>query len=251
MVYDPADAGHLYASYYNMGIWRLRAGNWVDISPQAPKNEKESVWMVYITMDPGDQNTAFTGSARVWRTKNDGQNWTAVSPDLDGSSISAIEIAPADSKRIYVGTENGGFFRSLDGGQTWSANLSSATLPGHTITRIDSTAKLGADWLFATISNFGHSHVFRSKDGGKTWEDVDKGQLPDVPHHAVVIRPDAPNTVYVGNDAGVFVSNNSGDTWINMIGNLPNAMVVDLVVQEKDSTLSAATYGRSLWRPRI
>jgi photosystem II stability/assembly factor-like uncharacterized protein len=251
MVYDPADAGHLYASYYNMGIWRLRDSKWIDISPPAPKSEAESVWMVYITMDPRDQNTVFTGSTRVWRTKNDGKNWTAVSPDLDGSSISAIEIAPADSKRIYVGTEYGGFFRSLDGGQTWSANLSSATLPGHTITRIDSTAKLGADWLFVTIANFGHSHVFRSKDGGKTWEDVDKGQLPDVPHHAVVIRPDAPNTVYVGNDAGVFVSNDSGDTWMNMIGNLPNAMVVDLVLQEKDSTLSAATYGRSLWRTRI
>jgi photosystem II stability/assembly factor-like uncharacterized protein len=251
MIYDPADAGHLYASYYNMGIWRWRDGKWVDVSPPAPTNEAGSVWMVYITMDPRDQNTVFTGSTRVWRTKNDGKNWTAVSPVLDGSPISAIEIAPADSKRIYVGTENGGFFRSLDGGKTWSANLSSAILPGHTITRIDSTAKLGADWLFVTIANFGHSHLFRSKDGGKTWEDMDKGRLPNVPHHAIVIRPDAPKTVYVGNDAGVFVSQDSGDTWMNMTGNLPNAMVVDLVFQEKDSTLSAATYGRSLWRTRI
>ena len=40
-------------------------------------------------------------------------------------------------------------------------------------------------------------------------------------------------------------------TWMNMTGNLPNAMVVDLVLQTKDSTLSAATYGRSLWRTRI
>ena len=251
MVYDPKDAGHLYASYYNMGIWRFRNGKWVDISPPAPKSEANSVWMVYITMDPHDQNTVFTGSTRVWRTKDDGKNWRPVSPVLDGSAISAIEIAPADSKRIYVGTENGGFFRSLDGGETWSANLSSAALPGYTITRIDSTAKLGADWLFVTVANFDHSHLFRSKDGGKTWEEVDKGQLPNVPHHAVVIRPDAPKTVYVGNDAGVFVSQDSGDTWMNMTANLPNAMVVDLVLQEKDSTLSAATYGRSLWRTRI
>src|ERR1700730_3920849 len=42
-------------------------------------------------------------------------------------------------------------------------------------------------------------------------------------------------------DAGVFVSQDSGDIWMNMTGNLPNAMVVDLVLQEKDSTLSAAT----------
>ena len=251
MVYDPADATHLYASYYNMGIQRWRNGRSRDVSPQAPKHEAESVWMVYITMDPEDPKTVFTGSTRVWRTKNDGKKWRAVSPVLDGSSITAIEIAAADSKRIYVGTENGGFFRSLDGGKTWGANLASATLPGHSITRIDSSAKLGAEFLFVTIANFGHSHVFCSRDGGKSWEDVDKGQLPDVPHHAVVIRPDDPKTLYVANDAGVFVSHDSGSTWMNMTRNLPNVMVVDLVLHEKDRTLSAATYGRSLWRTRI
>ena len=251
MIYDPADELHFYASYYNMGIWRWRDGRGRDVSPPARKGEADSVWMVYVAMDPEDPNTVFTGSTRVWRTKNDGKKWRAVSPILDGSTISAIEIAPADSKRVYVGTENGGFFRSLDGGNTWSANLAGATLPGHTITRIDSTSKLGADFLFITIANFGHSHVFCSRDGGKTWEDVDKGRLPNVPHHAVVIRPDEPKTVYVGNDAGVFVSRDSGNTWMNMTRNLPNVIVVDLVLQEKDGTLSAATYGRSIWLTRI
>ena len=251
MIYDPADATHFYASYYNMAIHRWRNGRSRDVSPPARKDEAESVWMVYVTMDCQNPDTVFTGSTRVWRTKNDGKKWRAVSPILDGSVISAIEVAPADSKRIYVGTENGGFFRSLDGGETWSANLAGAALPGHTITRIDSTAKLGADFVFITIANFDHSHVFRSRDGGKTWEDADNGQLPDVPHHAVVIRPNGPETVYVGNDAGVFVSHDSGGTWENLTGNLPNVMIVDLVLQEKDATLSAATYGRSLWRTPI
>jgi photosystem II stability/assembly factor-like uncharacterized protein len=251
MIYDPGDAMHFYASYYNMGIYRWRNGRKRNVSPPVPKDEADSVWMVYVTMDPQDPDTVFTGSTRVWRTKNDGKKWRAVSPVLDDSPISAIEVAPADSERIYVGTENGGFFRSLNGGKTWSANLASATLPGHTITRIVSTAKLGADFLFVTVANFDHSHVFCSRDGGKTWEDVDKGQLPNVPHHAIVIRPDKPETVYVGNDAGVFVSHDSGSTWENMTRNLPNVMVVDLVLHDKDGTLSAATYGRSLWRTRI
>ena len=250
IVYDPADASHLYASLYNMGIWRWRNGQPSDVSPPVSRDEANSVWMVYITMDPRDPNTVFTGSTRVWRTKDDGKTWSPVSDVLDGGAISAIEIAPADSKRIYIGTENGGFYRSLDGGDTWSANLAGATLPGYAISRIDSTAKLGADVLFATVANFGQSHVFSSRDGGKTWEDMDRGQLPDVPHHVVVIRPDDPKTVYVGNDAGVFVSH-SGKTWMNMTGNLPNVMIVDLVLQQRDSTLSAATYGRSLWRTRI
>ena len=207
--------------------------------------------MAYITMDPENARTVFTGTKRVWRTQNAGASWKAVSPVLDDSAISAIEVSPADSNRIYVGTENGGFFRSIDGGKNWSANISGSTLPGHKITRIDSTAKLGPDFVLVTLAHFGHSHLFRSFDGGKTWDDIDRGRLPDVPHHAVVIRPDAPKTVYVANDAGVFVSPDTGRTWMNMTANLPNVMIVDLVLHEKDRTLSAATYGRSLWRTRL
>jgi photosystem II stability/assembly factor-like uncharacterized protein len=251
MIYDPADVGHMYASYYNMGIWRRRAGHWRDVSPPAHKAETDSIWMAYITMDPADSKTVFTGSTRVWRTKTDARSWAPVSPVLDGGAVSAIEVAESDSKRIYVGTENGGFFRSLDGGDSWSANLSGATLPGHIITRIDTTKRLGAKILYATVGNFGHSHVFRSTDGGANWEDMDQGRLPDVPHHAVLIRPDLPSTIYVGNDAGVFASIDSGTTWLNLTGNLPNAMVVDLVFQQKDGTLHAATYGRSLWRLKV
>ena len=40
-------------------------------------------------------------------------------------------------------------------------------------------------------------------------------------------------------------------TWSNLSKNLPNAMIVDLVYHEKDGTLSAATYGRSIWRMKI
>ncbi|MGB8510075.1 MAG: hypothetical protein WCD76_16975 [Pyrinomonadaceae bacterium] len=250
LVFDPKNAGHVYASYYNLNIFRFRGGTSADVSPPATKSEKASVWMAFITMDPSNSNTVFTGSFRVWRTKNDGTNWTAVSPPLDGSSISAIEVAAANPQRIYVGTENGGFFRSLNGGDAWSPNLSGATLPGHTITRLVTHPK-DANLLYVTVANFGHSHVFRSRDGGTTWEDVDRGQLPDVPHHVALIRPDEPDNVYVGNDAGVYIFHSLDGTWTNLTKNLPNAMVIDMVYHVKDGTLSAATYGRSIWRIRL
>ncbi len=250
LVFDPKNAGHVYASYYNLNIFRFRGGMSADVSPPASEDEKNSVWMAFITIDPTNANTIFTGSTRVWRTKDDGANWMPVSPVLDGSPITAIEIAPANAQRIYIGTENGGFFRSLNGGNSWSPNLSGATLPGHTITRLTAHPQ-NVNLLFATVANFGHAHVFRSQDGGSTWADVDKGQLPDVPHHVALIRPDELNKVYVGNDAGVFVLDNQSGTWANLTKNLPNAMVIDLVYHGKDGTLSAATYGRSIWRIRL
>jgi hypothetical protein len=72
-----------------------------------------------------------------------------------------------------------------------------------------------------------------------------------VPHHALLIRPEEPNSLYVGNDAGVFVLDMVAGTWMNLTKNLPNAMVIDLVYHVNDSALFAATYGRSIWRLKV
>jgi photosystem II stability/assembly factor-like uncharacterized protein len=251
MVFDPKNSNHLYASYYNMNIYRWLPGQSpADVSPPEDHQEKTSVWMVYITLDPSNARRVFVGSNRVWLTQNDGATWKAVSDNLDDSTISAIEVAPADPTRVYVGTENGGIFCSLDGGKTWSPNIASTTLPGRIITRIE-TSPTRAGLVFAVVGGFGHSHVFRSDDGGITWRDSDNGQLPDVPHHAAVIPPVSPNTLYVSSDAGVFVSPDLGKTWSNFTLNLPNTMVVDLVYQQSDKTLHAATYGRSIYRIQL
>ena len=250
MVFDPTRANYLYASYYNMNIYRFSPAGWKDVSPPAESDEQASVWMVYITLDPNRASTVFTGSNRVWRSRNSGGTWLPISDPLDGSPITAIEVAPANSARIYVGTENGGFFRSLDGGKTWSGNLAGPEMPGILITRIESHPH-NADEIFLTLANFGNSHLFCSDDAGASWRDLDQGQLPDVPHHAVVIPPDDPQTIFVGNDAGVFASPDLGATWRSMKGNLPNSMIVDLVYHLGEGTLTAATYGRSLWRLKV
>jgi photosystem II stability/assembly factor-like uncharacterized protein len=250
MVYHPTNANQIYASYYNMNIYRFRGQAFKDVSPPAPDAEKEKVWMVQITLDQNNPSTVFVGSTRVWRSKDDGASWKAISNVLDSSPISALEVAPADSQRIYVGTENGGFFRSLDGGATWSPNMAGAELPSVTITRLE-TSPVNADVLFATAANFGNSHVFRSDDGGANWHDVDRGRLPDVPHHAVVVSPDEPRTVYVSSDAGIHVSRDLGGTWNSLKRNLPNTMCVDLVYNQGAGTLTTATYGRSLWRLKV
>ena len=251
-IFDPGDAGHVFTSAYNLLIQRYHGldDDPVDVSPPASESEQNSIWMCFIAMDPADSKTLLTGSTRVWRTTNDADTWAPVSPNLDGSAISAIEIAAADRKRIYVGTENGGLFRSTNGGNSWSPNISSSILPGHTITRLESHPN-DANLLYAAVANFGHPHIFRSRDGGDTWEDVDKGQLPDVPHHVLTIRPDDLKKVYVGNDAGVFVLNTTTGVWANLTKNLPNATVIDLVYHEKGGALFAATYGRSIWRLKL
>jgi photosystem II stability/assembly factor-like uncharacterized protein len=248
MVFDPKDSSHFYASYYNFNVFRWKGGNPKEVTPKkVDDDEHDSVWMVYILMDPNDSNTVYTASTRVWKTANDGASWKPVSPVLDAAPVTSIEVAQANSKFIYVGTEKGGFFRSLDGGVTWSGNLASSILPGMIITRIETHPK-NAKTVYVTVGGTGHRHVFRSDDSGATWRDTDGGQLPDSPHHAVVCRPDQPDTMFVASDAGVFQSDDGGANWSNISGNLPHTIFVDLVYQGKDKTLTVATYGRSMYR---
>ena len=251
MLIDPNDSGHLYTTSQNMSVNRFRkASGWTDVSPPADKAETDTVWMAFLEFDPHDSRTVYCGGTRVWRTTDDGARWKAVSSVLDDSAISAVEIANADSKTVYVGTEKGGIYRSRDGGSTWSGDLASPVLPGFTITRI-LTSPLDAKMVFATVANFGKSHVFLSSDGAETWTDIDGGQLPNAPHYAISIPKAKPSMVFVCSDVGVHVSEDSGGTWKNLTRNLPMVPIVDLVYHDMDGTLFAASYGRSIWRLKV
>jgi len=250
MVYDPNDAGHCYVSWQFMNLVRFHGSAIKEIELPLTDDEMSGVWMVFVTLDPNNSQIVFTGSCRMWRTKNDGDSWRPVSPIFDGSPISAIEVAPANSNVVYAGTENGGFFRSTDGGNSWSGNLAGGLLPGRVITRAESHPT-DAKRVLITIGGERNSHLFESKDSGANWNDLDRGRLPKAPHHAVVIPPDDPQSIFVCSDAGVHHSPDFGQTWTSLNRNLPNVMVVDLVYHQGQRTLIAATYGRSIWRIRV
>jgi hypothetical protein len=91
---------------------------------------------------------------------------------FDGSAISAVEIhRPIEDGLCWNGK---GGITSLDGGNAWSEDLASPALPGFTITRI-LTSPSNAQVVYATVANSNARHVFRSKDGGLSWTDVDRG----------------------------------------------------------------------------
>ena len=249
LVFDPVNPfGHLFASYQYMSLHRRRSGDWRDVSPEEEKYHKP--WMAITALDPWDSRTVYCCSNAVWKSTNDGIKWNQVSWRFDGSAITAFEVCRADSNRLYAGTENGNIFRSEDGGATWLGNLSNTTLPGYTITRIKADPN-NEDQIYATVANFDSAHLFRSSNGGDDWEDIDNGVLPNVPHHGIAISESQPATIYVANDAGVFVSKNAGGAWRNLTGDLPNTPVIDIVHHNSRNVLYAATYGRSIWKLQL
>jgi hypothetical protein len=205
----------------------------------------------------------------LWRTTKDGREWEAVSPEFDGSAITAIELPASAAGEVWAGTRIGGIFRSLDDGETWSGDLSGPEIPARAITRIESHPRKSSR-LVVTLGGSGVvsrpaprarqrdaaaiasgmesvAHVFLSDDGGISWRPIGTPQMPDVAYHAAVFETHEPYRLFVANDCGVWMTADFA-AWTDISTTLPNAMISDLVYHHRDRSLTAATYGRGIWR---
>ena len=273
IVFDPADAGTVSACASGFLVYHHRSGDpwqqdsWKLVKPRQISDEEiQQRAFPVLAIEPSTRpevKTVWAGSNRLWRTDDNGQHWTAVSGSFDGTPISAIEIAPARPHLMFVGTTGGGIFRSENGGSDWTQNLSCIDIPARAITDIEihpchsetvvvtvaSSGSLSSGVDLSTGEDLPYSHVFRSKDAGNTWEDIDNGQLPNVVYYAAAYQTHPPYHLFVAGDVGVWAQVN--DAWININGNLPSVVVSDLAFHHQDRTLTAATYGRGIWRMRL
>lgn len=237
-------------------------------------------------LDPQDSSKIIIGTCRVWRgPANTPSAWTntsfanALSNKLNGGATTACSSSDTDaegvsavaaggpkttngSQVIWVGTATqtgagvAGVFvntSATTGVGTWtdvSAGLNNGVnqFPVSSIA-LDQTDTTGHT-AYVTIQGFtgGAGHVWKTTTAGATWTDI-SGSLPDAPANAVAVDPVNHNTVYVGTDVGVFISQDGGTSW-NVFGTgLPNVAVFDLKTFSAGGIgrLRAGTHGRGVW----
>ena len=164
-----------------------------------------------------------------------------------------IEPSLTDPDTLYAGVEDAALFRSSDGGQTWQelSGLRQAKghlwQPGaggmclHTILLDPSDPKR----IFIAISAAG---AFRTDDGGQTWRPINNGlispyELPDseaeVGHcvHSIAMHPERPDVLFMQKHWDVMRSDNAGDLWREISGNLPSdfGFPIDVHAHEPDT----------------
>src|SRR4051812_22589792 len=274
--FDPADAELAFASSSSFDIrrhvrgqpWNDLAG-WTFISPgpdAMPEGERSQCAFTVLAIDPATRRgprRLWAGSARLWSWDTRRHRWRTPSQVFDGSPISAIEISELNPQVMYVGTTKGGIFRSADGGATWCENLAGPDIPARAITSIQSHPARGST-VVVTVASTGMSnsgvrlstgtylpygHVFRSETSGAIWQDIDAGALPNVAYFSAAYETHPPYRLFVASDLGVWAEIEG--YWVHINGNLPNVVVSDLVYHHADRTLTAATYGRGVWRMRL
>ncbi len=207
-----------------------------------------------FAMDPSEPRRLWTGGDFIWRTDNGAARWVRASAITTGiTQVSAIAIAPTDSNSALVGMADGFIHRNssaLSAIATTSWPFSRPRAGWVSSLAIDPNNK---EIAYATYSTFGGTHVWRTDNGGVSWNALDgagAGALPDVPVHSVAIDPSNTARLYVGTDVGIFVSTDSGANWSVETSGFPNVITEALQIQIASgvTNLYAFTHGRGVWR---
>ncbi len=214
---------------------------WISIGPVMNSARVEAVQCDPST--PGTMYVAF-GSGNLWKTTNHGLTWEPIFENQSALGIGDIALAPSDPDIIWLGSGESlkkprnftmpgtGVFRSGNGGKTWrNMGLPDSFHIGEIAVHpknpdVVFVAVMGHFWT--TNTNRG---LYRSVDGGKTWEHVlyvnERTGANDV-----VIAPSNPDIIYVsmwennpgiyGKESGVYKSSDGGKTWTRLKGGFPD-----------------------------
>ncbi|PYR03182.1 MAG: glycosyl hydrolase [Acidobacteria bacterium] len=228
-------------------------------------------WTFPIVMAPTDPGIIYVGSQHVWKTTNEGQSWTKISPDLTrhdpktmGSSGGPITkdntgvetyatiftVAPSgrDANVIWTGSDDGYVQVTRDGGRNWK-NVTPKDLGDFARISLIEASPFRAGTAYVAANRYQQDdfrpYVYRSDDFGETWTKIVNGVPAN--EFARAIREDikVASQLYLGTEHSIYISFDDGANWQSLKQNLPDTPVHDIAIEERD--LVIATHGRGFY----
>ncbi len=281
---DPRDNSIVYAGCYGGSITRIdrNRGTAREILAypqlqlgQAPRDLKYRFqWNAPIRISPHDPDVVYHTAQVVFRTRDGGQSWEVISPDLTTNNpetqdyaggpithdstgvevyntIFAFEESPHVKGLLWAGSDDGKIHISRDDGATWSDITPPDMPPGGTVNVIDLSAH---DPGRAHVAVYRYReddfrpYIFQTDDYGAHWQLLTNGRNGIPPTHFVrVVRedPERRGLLFAGTEFGMYVSFDDGAHWQSLQLNLPVTPVTDLQIHRGD--LVVATQGRGFW----
>jgi photosystem II stability/assembly factor-like uncharacterized protein len=239
-------------------------------------------WTFPVMVSPHDPTTLYVTSQVVHRTKNEGQRWEVISPDLTRADPKTLEKTPsymnpspgefwgpitreaygpewyatifafAESPKqagvLWAGSDDGFVQVSRDNGTSWT-KVTPPDLPEFALVSIIDPSPHDPATAYVAATRYklqdNKPYLYKTSDYGRTWTKIVDG----IPAHDFtrVIRedPGRRGLLYAGTETGVYVSFDDGTRWQSLKLNLPVVPVHDLMVKNGD--LVAATHGRAFW----
>jgi photosystem II stability/assembly factor-like uncharacterized protein len=281
IAFDPNNPEIVYGGTYqgNISKWTRTSREQKSIKeyPElglsiAPKDAKYRYnWNAPIISSPHNRTTIYHAGNVVFKTTDEGINWTTISPDLtknetekhgagggpytneaaggeNYNTLTALVESEHEEGVLYAGSDDGLLHITKNGGTTWD-NITPRQIKDGIINSIDISPHNPAT-AYLVIMRYKsmdlNSYVFKTNDYGQTWTKIVNG-LEDPNGFARVVKADKKQEglLYAGTETGLCVSNDDGAHWQRLKLNLPPVAINDLTIQDND--LVAATSGRGFW----
>jgi photosystem II stability/assembly factor-like uncharacterized protein len=228
-------------------------------------------WTLPLVFSQADPQSLYFSDQFLFKTTNGGESWTQISPDLTREEpgeppnldqattadapagkrrgvIYTIAPSPLHPPLIWVGTDDGYIQVSPDDGKTWQ-NVTPPALTAWSKVVMMDASHFDVSEAYAAVDchrlEDNEPYIYRTRDGGKTWQKITEGLPAGVYMQTVKEDPQRRGLLFAGTELGVFVSFDDGDHWRSLQLNLPPVSVRDLVIHGDD--VIVATHGRGFW----
>ncbi len=267
---DPLDPNIIYGG--KITKFDKRTGQVQNIAPEAVRSGKyRFIRTAPVLFSPVDNKTLYFAGNVLFKTQNGGHSWDIISPDLTRDKyddiprsigiytnedmkkmprrgvIYTVAPSPKDINTIWAGTDDGLIHVTRDGGKNWR-NVTPPTLSAWSKVSLIDASHFDANTAYAAVNRIRlddmKPHIYRTKDGGKTWKEITNG-LPEDPINAVREDPKRKGLLFAGSERAVYVSFDDGENWQSLRLNMPATSIRDLVI--KDDDIVVGTHGRSFW----
>jgi photosystem II stability/assembly factor-like uncharacterized protein len=279
---DPTDPEVVFGSQRtNVSRYDRRTGQTTLVGPDMSGTlpgggaMNRNVRTMPLHFSPVDGRTLFYASNVVWRSIDRGHSWSRISPDLARAtwavpasvgkyastvkpgpmgSITALSPSPRSLAILWAGTDDGNIQVTRDGGVNWTNVTPPSIKPWTRIYNIEAGHfDPGVAYAAANTLRIDEiaPHFYRTRDGGRTWSEINTGISGDAVSNTIREDPRQPGLLYAGTDTQVWVSFDDGDHWQSLRQNMPAISVRDLQVKDdakcRCADLIAGTHGRGFW----
>jgi photosystem II stability/assembly factor-like uncharacterized protein len=258
-------AGRSEVSKYDMATGQVQNVTPIPLRSAAYRSDRTEP----ILFSPIDPHDLYYAANMLFETKDYGKTWQTVSPDLSrehsGQPTSLKPLPDKDAVRrrgviysfaasyksadtLWAGTDDGLVWMTHDHGKNWKDITPAKLTPWSKVTQI-SASHFDDNTAYVSVSRMRiddmHPYLFRTHDGGATWQSISSNLPEGSPVDTVREDPVRKGLLFAGTETAVWVSFDDGDSWQPLQFNLPHTSMRDLLI--KDNDLIVATHGRSFW----
>ncbi len=280
---DPENPDIVYSEYQYGNIYRYdkKSGENLKIKPVPLKGEKTYKWNwnTPFILSPHSKTRLYIAANKVFRSDDRGNSWEVISDDITsqtdrntwpvmdrywsvdavqkdvstslyGTAVSLAE-SPVQENLLYVGTDDGVISITEDAGKNWRQVKKIPDIPEYTYVSDILPDRFDANVVYASFDNRKRNdfkpYILKSEDKGKRWKSIASNLPENETIHTIAQDFKNPDLLFAGTEFGVYFSVDGGKIWTQLKSGIPDVSVKDIAIQERESDLVLATFGRGFY----